>query len=106
MSAFDTLKATLKAKPQTWLVTGAAGFIGCNLNPDPSGGYFSTPPLTDKWWYPFYEKMVELDVPAMIHVSGCCNPARICGPKSSSKAGTARSRRARRRFWRRSDPSW
>jgi 4-oxalmesaconate hydratase len=51
------------------------GFIGCNLNPDPSGGYFSTPPLTDKWWYPFYEKMVELDVPAMIHVSGCCNPA-------------------------------
>ena len=24
---------------------------------------------------PFYEKMVELDVPAMIHVSGCCNPA-------------------------------
>jgi 4-oxalmesaconate hydratase len=51
------------------------GFIGCNLNPDPSGGYFSTPPLTDKWWYPFYEKMVELNVPAMIHVSGCCNPA-------------------------------
>ena len=51
------------------------GFIGCNLNPDPSGGYFNSPPLTDKWWYPFFEKMVELDVPAMIHVSGCCNPA-------------------------------
>jgi 4-oxalmesaconate hydratase len=51
------------------------GFIGCNLNPDPSGGYFNSPPLTDKWWYPFYEKMVELDVPAMVHVSGCCNPA-------------------------------
>jgi 4-oxalmesaconate hydratase len=51
------------------------GFIGCNLNPDPSGGYFNAPPLTDKWWYPFFEKMVELDVPAMIHVSGCCNPA-------------------------------
>jgi 4-oxalmesaconate hydratase len=51
------------------------GFVGCNLNPDPSGGYFNSPPLTDKWWYPFYEKMVELDVPAMIHVSGCCNPA-------------------------------
>src|SRR5262245_56018813 len=33
------------------------GFIGCNLNPDPSGGYFNAPPLTDKWWYPFYEKM-------------------------------------------------
>ncbi len=50
------------------------GFIGCNLNPDPSGGYWKDPPLTDKWWYPFYEKMAELDVPAMIHVSASCNP--------------------------------
>jgi 4-oxalmesaconate hydratase len=51
------------------------GFIGCNLNPDPGGGHFAFPALTDKYWYPFYEKMVELDVPAMIHVSGSCNPA-------------------------------
>ncbi|MEQ8741634.1 amidohydrolase family protein [Parasphingorhabdus sp.] len=51
------------------------GFIGCNLNPDPGGGRFEHPPLTDSFWYPFYEKMVELDVPAMIHVSGSCNPA-------------------------------
>ena len=50
------------------------GFIGCNLNPDPSGGRWSDPPLTDKWWYPLYEKMVELEVPAMVHVSGSCNP--------------------------------
>ena len=50
------------------------GFIGCNLNPDPSGGYWKDPPLTDKWWYPIYEKLVELDVPAMIHVSASCNP--------------------------------
>jgi 4-oxalmesaconate hydratase len=50
------------------------GFVGCNLNPDPSGGHWSDPPLTDRWWYPFYEKLVELDVPAMIHVSGSCNP--------------------------------
>ena len=50
------------------------GFIGCNLNPDPSGGSFNAPPLTDKYWYPFYEKMVDLDVPAMIHVSATCNP--------------------------------
>jgi 4-oxalmesaconate hydratase len=50
------------------------GFIGCNLNPDPSGGHWNSPPLTDRHWYPFYEKMVELDVPAMIHVSGSCNP--------------------------------
>jgi 4-oxalmesaconate hydratase len=50
-------------------------FVGCNLNPDPSGGKFDSPPLTDRAWYPFFEKMVELDVPAMIHVSGSCNPA-------------------------------
>jgi 4-oxalmesaconate hydratase len=50
------------------------GFIGCNLNPDPSGGHWSDPPLTDRFWYPLYEKMVQLDVPAMIHVSASCNP--------------------------------
>lgn len=50
------------------------GFIGCNLNPDPSGGHWTAPPLIDRHWYPFYEKMVELDVPAMIHVSASCNP--------------------------------
>jgi 4-oxalmesaconate hydratase len=50
------------------------GFIGCNLNPDPSGGYWTDPPLTDRWWYPLYEKLVELDVPAMVHVSASCNP--------------------------------
>ncbi len=50
------------------------GFVGCNLNPDPSGGYWKDPPLTDRWWYPLYEKMVELDVPAMIHVSAAANP--------------------------------
>ncbi|NWC07813.1 amidohydrolase [Pseudomonas agarici] len=49
------------------------GFVGCNLNPDPSGGHWQGPPLTDRAWYPFFEKMVELDIPAMIHVSGSCN---------------------------------
>ncbi len=51
------------------------GFIACNLNPDPSGGYWTDKPLTDRWWYPLYEKLVELDVPAMVHVSSSCNPA-------------------------------
>jgi 4-oxalmesaconate hydratase len=49
------------------------GFVGCNLNPDPSGGHWTSAPLTDKSWYPFFAKMVELDVPAMVHVSGSCN---------------------------------
>ena len=50
-------------------------FVGCNLNPDPSGGYWTDPPLTDRYWYPIYEEMVRLDVPAMVHVSSSCNPA-------------------------------
>ena len=50
------------------------GFVGCNLSPDPSDGYWTDPPITDHWWYPLYEKMVELEVPAMIHVSMSCNP--------------------------------
>ena len=49
------------------------GFVGCNLNPDPSGGFWTSKPLTDEYWFPLYEAMVELDVPAMIHVSGSCN---------------------------------
>jgi 4-oxalmesaconate hydratase len=51
------------------------GFVGCNLNPDPSGGRWSDPPLGDPWWYPIYETLVALDVPAMIHASATCNPA-------------------------------
>jgi len=51
------------------------GFVGCNLNPDPAGGFWSSPPLTDEYWFPLYEKMTELNVPAMIHVSTSCNPA-------------------------------
>ena len=49
------------------------GFVGINLNPDPSGGHWTSPPLSDRQWYPIYEKMVELDIPAMIHVSTSCN---------------------------------
>jgi 4-oxalmesaconate hydratase len=51
------------------------GFVGANLNPDPSGGHWDSPPLTDTSWYPFYEAMVELDVPAMVHVSASAVPA-------------------------------
>ena len=74
----------LPQSPGTSLATSVAeldrcvrqlGFVGCNLNLDPSGGHWNSPPLGDRYWYPIYEKMVELDVPAMIHVSGCCNHA-------------------------------
>jgi 4-oxalmesaconate hydratase len=48
-------------------------FVGCNLNQDPTGGYFTGPPLGDRYWYPLYETMCEHEVPGMIHVSGACN---------------------------------
>ena len=47
------------------------GFRGCLLNPDP---YEATgteaPPLGDRYWYPLYEKLCELDVPGHIHATG------------------------------------
>lgn len=49
------------------------GFIGCNVNPDPSGGHWNGPPLWDEYWWPLWEAMCELNVPAMIHVSAACN---------------------------------
>lgn len=51
------------------------GAVTVNLNPDPSGGHWSAPPITDRSWYPLYEAIVELGIPAMIHVSTSCNPA-------------------------------
>src|SRR5204863_261524 len=48
------------------------GFSGLLLNPDPgecSG--VETPALGDRFWYPLYEKMCELDIPGHIHSTGC-----------------------------------
>jgi len=50
------------------------GFVAINLNLDPSGGYWTAPPLSDRHWYPIYEKLVEHRIPAMIHASTSCNP--------------------------------
>lgn len=50
------------------------GFVGCNVNPDPTGGFWTGPPLHDRHWWPLWEALCELDVPAMIHVSAACNP--------------------------------
>ena len=61
--------------PELERIVKQCGFVGVNLNPDPSGGYWKSPPLTDRCWYPIYEKLVELEVPAMIHVTSSCNPA-------------------------------
>jgi 4-oxalmesaconate hydratase len=51
------------------------GFIGCLLNPDPTEGDASPPPgLGDEFWFPLYEKLCELDIPALIHSAGSCQP--------------------------------
>lgn len=49
------------------------GFVACNVNPDPTGGYWTGPPLWDAYWAPLWEKLCELDVPAMMHVSASAN---------------------------------
>lgn len=61
--------------PELERAVGELGAVTVNLNPDPSGGHWTAPPLTDRSWYPVWEKLVELDVPAMVHVSTSCNPA-------------------------------
>jgi 4-oxalmesaconate hydratase len=46
-------------------------FKGCLLNPDPfENGGEEAPPMGDRYWYPLYEKLCELDVPAHIHSAG------------------------------------
>ncbi|MBZ5578855.1 MAG: amidohydrolase [Acidobacteriia bacterium] len=47
------------------------GFVGLLIDTDPGEGDNSTPTLADEYWYPLWEKMVELDVPGLIHSSGC-----------------------------------
>jgi 4-oxalmesaconate hydratase len=44
------------------------GFRGCLLNPDPyENSGTEAPGLGDRYWYPLYEKLCELDVPMHIH---------------------------------------
>lgn len=44
---------------------------GVLLNPDPyENSGKEAPPLGDRYWYPLYEKLVELNVPAHIHATG------------------------------------
>ncbi len=44
------------------------GFAGCLLNPDPfENSGQEAPGLGERYWYPLYEKLCELDIPAHIH---------------------------------------
>src|SRR5439155_1280574 len=44
------------------------GFVGAYLNPDPAGDK-QTPGVHEEYWFPLYEKAVQLDVPLMVHPS-------------------------------------
>jgi predicted TIM-barrel fold metal-dependent hydrolase len=47
------------------------GFKGVLLNPDPyENNGTEAPGLGDRYWYPLYEKLCELDMPAHIHATG------------------------------------
>jgi predicted TIM-barrel fold metal-dependent hydrolase len=47
------------------------GMRGCLINPDPyENNGTKAPPMGDRYWYPLYEKLCELDVPGHIHGVG------------------------------------
>lgn len=47
------------------------GFVGAMVNPDAHEGTGNSPALDDEYWYPLYEKLIELEVPMQIHSSSC-----------------------------------
>ena len=69
-------------EPEDWIsemrrAVGELGFVGVLLNPDPMEGQGPPlPPLGDRYWYPIYEALCELGVPALVHSAGCRPPAR------------------------------
>lgn len=50
------------------------GFVGCLLNPDPFEGEGDPPGLGEEYWYPLYDTLCRLDVPALIHSSSSASP--------------------------------
>jgi len=53
------------------------GFVGTLINTDPGEGRFPpSPGLGDRYWYPVYEVLCELDVPMFLHSTNCLAPSR------------------------------
>jgi predicted TIM-barrel fold metal-dependent hydrolase len=75
------LPQSMELDPARWMVelrraVTELGFVGAMLNPDPYEGLRQPPNLGDRFWYPVWEALCELDVPALIHSAGCRPPAR------------------------------
>ena len=63
-----TSKDTGNCLPELERCVKELGFVGAYLNPDPAGDK-QTPGVHEEYWFPLYEKAVQLDVPLMIHPS-------------------------------------
>lgn len=61
------------ALPELDRAVNDLGFVGIALNPDPYEGRGNSPTLGEEYWYPLYERMAQLDIPALIHSAGCDN---------------------------------
>jgi predicted TIM-barrel fold metal-dependent hydrolase len=75
------LPQSMDLKPERWVAelrrcVEELGFVGTLLNPDPYEGSAQPPAIGDRFWYPVWEALCELDVPALIHSAGCRPPAR------------------------------
>jgi 4-oxalmesaconate hydratase len=75
------LPQSMETEPSRWMAelrrcVTELGFVGAMLNPDPYEGTQQPPALGDRFWYPVWETLCELDVPALIHSAGCRLPAR------------------------------
>ena len=49
------------------------GFVAAYVSPDPKG-LRTTPGMNEPYWYPLYEKVVELGVPIIIHGTNTVDP--------------------------------
>jgi predicted TIM-barrel fold metal-dependent hydrolase len=72
---------SMETGPEQWVAelrrcVAEHGFVGAVLNPDPYEGTVQPPTLSDRFWYPVWEALCELDVPAVIHSAGCRPPSR------------------------------
>jgi predicted TIM-barrel fold metal-dependent hydrolase len=47
----------------------ALGFVGAYVNPDP-GGEQNTPGMNDPYWFPLYERAIELKIGLLVHPAG------------------------------------
>ncbi len=75
------LPQSMELTPADWVAelrrcVTELGFVGALLNPDPHEGAAAPPALGERFWYPVWEALCELDVPALIHSAGCRPPAR------------------------------